>query len=41
MALDYAGDRIRVNCICPGSVDTPMLRRNASAGGDADAYRIA
>jgi NAD(P)-dependent dehydrogenase (short-subunit alcohol dehydrogenase family) len=41
MAHDYAGDRIRVNCICPGSVDTPMLRRNASAGGDAGAYRIA
>jgi len=36
MALDYAGDRIRVNCICPGSVDTPMLRRNAAAVGDAD-----
>jgi len=36
MALDYAGDRIRVNCICPGSVDTPLLRRNAAVLGDAD-----
>jgi len=36
MALDYAGDGIRVNCICPGSVDTPMLRGNAAAVGDPD-----
>lgn len=26
MALDHAPDHIRVNCVCPGSVDTPMLR---------------
>lgn len=26
MALDFAADNIRLNCVCPGSVDTPLLR---------------
>ncbi len=26
MAIDYARERIRVNCVSPGTVDSPMLR---------------
>ncbi len=30
MAVDHAHERIRVNCVCPGTVDTPMFRWTAS-----------
>jgi NAD(P)-dependent dehydrogenase (short-subunit alcohol dehydrogenase family) len=29
MAIDFGPDRIRVNCLCPGDTDTPLLRSEA------------
>jgi NAD(P)-dependent dehydrogenase (short-subunit alcohol dehydrogenase family) len=33
MALDHGPQNIRVNCICPGDTDTPMLRQEAEQLG--------
>jgi len=33
MAIDHGGRGIRVNCICPGDVDTPMLPEDARMRG--------
>jgi NAD(P)-dependent dehydrogenase (short-subunit alcohol dehydrogenase family) len=36
MALDYAQKGIRVNCVCPGAIDTPMLRWAANLDPDPE-----
>ncbi len=38
MAVEYAADHIRVNAVCPGTVDTPLVRKAAVDSGDAAAF---
>jgi NAD(P)-dependent dehydrogenase (short-subunit alcohol dehydrogenase family) len=35
MAIDHGPQNIRVNCICPGDTDTPMLRSEAEQLGES------
>lgn len=37
MVLELA-QAIRINCVCPGNVDTDMIQQAAEASGDAKAY---
>jgi len=39
MALDHAAEGIRVNCVAPGSVETPMLRKEWEEMGGEDSVR--
>jgi NAD(P)-dependent dehydrogenase (short-subunit alcohol dehydrogenase family) len=34
MAIDHGPEKIRVNCICPGDTDTPLLRGEAEQLGE-------
>jgi NAD(P)-dependent dehydrogenase (short-subunit alcohol dehydrogenase family) len=35
MALDHVADGVRVNCICPGTVDSPWVRRLLDDAGES------
>lgn len=37
IALDYAADGVRCNCVCPGITDTPMLREHLNTQPNPDA----
>ena len=37
LALDLGRDHIRVNCLCPGITDTPMLREHLGHGEEGEA----
>jgi NAD(P)-dependent dehydrogenase (short-subunit alcohol dehydrogenase family) len=41
MAMEHVGDGIRVNCVCPGPVDTPIMDAILARAPDADAARAA
>jgi len=38
LAIELVPD-VRVNCVCPGNVDTDMMREAAERSADPDAYR--
>jgi len=35
LAVDHVADGVRVNCICPGTVDTPWVRRLVEDAGES------
>lgn len=39
MAVDHAAENIRVNCVCPGPINTPLLDRIISSTVDPDRER--
>jgi NAD(P)-dependent dehydrogenase (short-subunit alcohol dehydrogenase family) len=41
MAADHVAERIRVNCVTPGTADTPWVERLLKAAPDPDAERAA
>lgn len=39
LAVELAPDNVRVNCICPGAIETPMLHRVLEKQGDPELIR--
>jgi 2-keto-3-deoxy-L-fuconate dehydrogenase len=35
LAVDHVGDVIRVNCICPGTIETPLVGRLVEDAGES------
>lgn len=33
-AIDHSAQGVRVNCVCPGTIDTPLVRANANLRGN-------
>lgn len=38
LAVEYAARGVRVNCVCPGTVDTPVLQRGMQMSGDPEGF---
>jgi 2-keto-3-deoxy-L-fuconate dehydrogenase len=39
LAVDYSARGIRVNCVCPGTVETPLLAEGLRQSGNPEAFR--
>ena len=39
LALDHVGENIRVNCVCPATIDTDMVSKMLAESGDLDQAR--
>jgi NAD(P)-dependent dehydrogenase (short-subunit alcohol dehydrogenase family) len=39
MAIDHADDQIRINCVCPGPINTPLLDRIIESSSDPQKER--
>lgn len=36
LAIEYSSSGVRVNCVCPGSIRTPMVLNNLAARGESE-----
>jgi NAD(P)-dependent dehydrogenase (short-subunit alcohol dehydrogenase family) len=39
LAADHVGDGIRVNCVCPGATETPIIDQIVASGADSADFR--